>query len=456
MACLPVAGLFGQVGMGMRGGTWEGIWGLRTQPASILLCKDKAEINAFQVGVDVDNSYFYLARERFGLFGFGKRIKVDTSDVQLSDLGKGERAIIIDAQVQLPSFSLRLDNRSAIAFSSAARVAFTATDLDILARQFGLDTIELSIGESRQLDALRARQAAVTWSEHGFTYGRTFPVGTHGRFHAAATAKVAFGLLANTVDVVPATITGVNDSVDLVSNINADYQVVYPRDPVLGDGLGGAINGRGWNGDLGAIYELLPGDSLKRASGRLLRIGVAVTDLGRLNFTSRSETHRIRGGSATVEEIENFQLDRFEELGSAVSQLLLDDADASLVGRSFGIGLPTAGHLSVDYVFASRWAVRSELVIGLRSPPKAVAPRDVFALVPRFETRNVCVALPLTVDRVSRLAVGFSFRVGGFMIGSDRIGGLLGLSDVAGADLYFGAKVRIKGKAPAAPAPAAP
>jgi hypothetical protein len=145
MASLVALGLHplqAQYSMGIAGGTWEGIWGVGAQPACLTLNPDKAEINIIQGGIDLDNSYLYLGREQFGLFGFGRRIRVDTTELDLGELRQGtDRAVTLDARATAPSFSLRLGQRSAVALTNRVRIAFTALDLDDLARKFGIDTI---------------------------------------------------------------------------------------------------------------------------------------------------------------------------------------------------------------------------------------------------------------------------------------------------------------------------
>lgn len=446
MLMLASGGLMGQTGMGMRGGPWEGIWGVTVQPASILMCPDRLEVNVLLAGADVDNSYFHLGTDRLGLFGFSQRIKVDGPQVQVAGLGSTGRAITTDVRILLPSFSMRIGPNNAIAFTNTARSSLSANGLDVLARQFGMDTIELSTGRTRQLDALRARLATMGWTEHGITFGHTFGLGAHGRLHLAATAKLAVGLMGGALAVDPATLIGVNDSTTLVSNINADLSYASPPWPVMKNGLAGLVHGTGWNGDLGVVYEFFGPDSAMGGTSRL-RVGIALTDLGTMRFNKNAETHLIRNGSSTMGELSSFGIDSLQQLGPALSGMLLGDPGASLAARSFSIQMPMAAHLSAEYRFARCWVLRSELAVGLRQAPRAVAVRDVLAVVPRFESRQISVALPLSTDRVGRFAAGLMVRVGGFAIGSDRIGGLFGLTEVAGADIYFGAKVRIRGKA---------
>ena len=60
------------------------------------------------------------------------------------------------------------------------------------------------------------------------------------------------------------------------------------------------------------------------------------------------------------------------------------------------------------------------------------------AITPRFESRRIEIALPISYYELFRPRVGLSFRFGVFTIGTDMIGPFLGLTDSYGADLYMG------------------
>lgn len=436
----------GQYGAGGTGGTWEGIWGVQSQPASILLNPDRADINVLRFGVDLDNSYFQLSNGNIGLFGFGRHIEVNTNQAQLDALGASDRSVALDLRILGPSFSMKLGTRDAIGFTTGFRTSFSALDLDQLARKFGVDTLVIETGKSRTLDEVALRAAAISWSEFGPVYGHSFNLGENTRLHAAVTAKYALGLFAMNADLDPPVLSGLNDSIQTLTNVNLTYALALPTDPPLNGGVGDWANGHGWNGSGGLVLELLRTDTSASWRPHWLRVGVAVTDLGSINFNKRAGSYAIANGSTTLDDLDDMQVNQVADFDTALSSLLLHDPNASHRSSVFRMGLPAAAHASVDWSPTGPWAVRFEAVLSLRKPPESVEVRDQFSLVPRFETRMACVAVPLTVDRFGSVGLGISARVGGFLIGSDRLGALFGINRVTGADLYIGAKVRLRAR----------
>ena len=431
-----------QYGAGMAGSTYEGVWGLGSQPASILLGTDKAEINVLRFGADLNSSYFYFAQQQLGLFGYGNRVQVNTNDAELSAIGTTDRAVGLDLRVMGPSFSKRIGEHSAVAFSTGIRGSFVAMDLDQLARKFGVDTIRIEPGRSRRMEEIALRSATIGWAEIGPSFGHSFPVGNRIRLHTAVSAKHAMGLFADQATTRPPLLSGLGGDVQSITQVELDHALAMPaRD----EGLGGWITGNGWNADAGAVLEILGQDSSGNGNYKF-RIGAAVTDLGFIHFNKHTTVSSVRNGTTTVDELNDFSIQGIEQLDTALSRILLGDPMASRKGTSFRMGLPAAAHFSVDYSPVPHVAIRAEAMLGLRSAPADAAVRDQLSIAPRFETRNFSVAVPFSMDRFNAPVVGLALRVCGFMVGSDRIGGLFGLNQVSGADLYFGVKVRLKGK----------
>ena len=87
-------------------------------------------------------------------------------------------------------------------------------------------------------------------------------------------------------------------------------------------------------------------------------------------------------------------------------------------------------------------AVRSRIDPSIHQPLMNITVHNQFSFGPRFRKRMFCAAIPL--DRFGNVGIALSARYGGFFKGSDRLGGLFGLTRVSGADIYFGAKVRLR------------
>jgi len=64
----------GQYAVGIAGGSWEGIWGLGHQPASILLNRDRMEFGLVRASVDAYKSFEVLDGQGVGFWGFNDRI----------------------------------------------------------------------------------------------------------------------------------------------------------------------------------------------------------------------------------------------------------------------------------------------------------------------------------------------------------------------------------------------
>jgi hypothetical protein len=61
------------------------------------------------------------------------------------------------------------------------------------------------------------------------------------------------------------------------------------------------------------------------------------------------------------------------------------------------------------------------------------------ALTPRLEFSRFEVAVPVVLaNNYRQLQVGAMLRVGPLIVGSDNLGGLVGLTRTSGADVYFG------------------
>lgn len=451
--CLALFGISpdstAQYAVGSAGGTWEGIWGVGMQPASILLNPDKAEINIVRLSADLDNSYLYLAPNGFGLFGFSRRLQVDTTVLDLGQLQFSEdRSVHLDLRVQVPSFSLRTGARTALAFSNQARSAINALDLDALARKFGLDTITIAPGSSRRVEEARLSAAGVSWTEHALTLAHSFKITDRSDLHTGFTGKYLLGIFGFQVTNGAPLLSAFSDQVETITEVHLDYAIARPPDAATGSALDRMIQGQGVGADIGAVYELRrrtnAGEKVPVGS-YLLRLGMSVTDLGGIDF-KKAPRHSIVNGSTDVDALERFRLNSIDELDTALSNLLLADGAASRSGTGVTIGLPTALRTSVDYSPVPGIGIRAEAVLSLADNTKGPVVREQFHLVPRFERRNIAVALPVSMDTFNNWSLGLMVRAGGFMIGSDRLGALLGINAVRGADLYFGAKVRIRSK----------
>ena len=119
--------------------------------------------------------------------------------------------------------------------------------------------------------------------------------------------------------------------------------------------------------------------------------------------------------------------------------LLIDEN--STVETSYKVLLPTAFSAQFDYNFGYGLYANATLVYGFnRKKRLGVERASTFAITPRYERRQVEVALPLSVYDYEKLRLGVALRVYSVIIGTDHLGSFIGKKDLYGTDLYFSFK----------------
>jgi hypothetical protein len=366
----------------------------------------------------------------------------------------------VSAELRLPSLMLALGPRSAIALTSRVRafVQFSnvSENLARLARYGLSDAEQLGLAD-RVLTDNRFNIDANSFHEFAFTYARTFTPNTTHFFKGGLTVKYLVGLGGGYVHN-----TGTDyqvygaDSIQLRSP-NVSYAYTGDNDYYQQSGFGvgtlygGQRLGRGYGADIGLTYEWrpdyeryrypmdgtnLPDDSRNKYR---LRLGLALTDLGAVRY--QHEQYVQQAALANNRTVQLGQLDTI----SFTNLATLTPTIERLVGlrersRQFTSYLPATLRLTADY------RLLNHLYAGLLwtqnlLPSRTVGSRSIssLALTPRLEFSRIEVATPVILaNNYRKLQVGAMLRMGPLILGSDNLGGLVGLTAATGADVYFG------------------
>lgn len=364
------------------------------------------------------------------------------------------------AEVRLPSLMLALGSRSAIALTSRVRafVQFSnvSENLARLAR-YGLGDAENLGLANRVLTDNSFNIDANSFHEFAFTYARTFTPNTTHFFKGGLTVKYLVGLGGGYVhnEGTAYQVYG-SDSIQL-RNPNVSYAYTGDNDYYQQSGFGvGTLYGsqrlgRGYGADIGFTYEWRPdyerynyrmdGTSLTDDSRNKyrLRLGLALTDLGAVRY--QHEQYVRQASLANNRTVQLGQLDTI----SFTNLATLTPTIERLVGlreqsRQFTSYLPATLRLTADYrllnhVYASLLWTQNLL------PTRTIGSRSIssLALTPRLEFSHLEVAVPVILaNNYRKLQVGAMLRMGPLILGSDNLGGLIGLTSATGADVYFG------------------
>src|SRR6185295_9897178 len=133
-----------------------------------------------------------------------------------------------------------------------------------------------------------------------------------------------------------------------------------------------------------------------------------------------------------------------DNFDKTLSSIFTGDSTASFRADNFKMSLPAAISAQLDWNIYKNFYANATVVKGFNYYNKRGATHpDIYSLTPRFETRWLEVAVPLSLMSYHHLQsrVGLAVRLGWFFAGSDALGGILGLNDFEGADIYGGVHI---------------
>jgi hypothetical protein len=308
------------------------------------------------------------------------------------------------------------------------------------------------------------RVTALSWAEIGLGYAYSFHQGNDYSLNAGITMKVLLGL------------AGAYSIINNVSYMipNADSLYVYDLNGTLGFSLpydspnntmaiNPLVKGTGIGFDFGISYLKLnhlngrnyKGSTWLKGTNQeyLYKIGLSLIDVGKINFNKLVQVHEYNNVNNVLwSGLRTFSPGGFQETLNSISYHLLGDSSASLTTATrIGIWLPTAASVQFDYNFGSNLFVNATMVQGVRLGEISVRRPTLIAVTPRYETRFWEVNLPISFYDFRDPQLGLSIRLFGLVVGTEKLGTFLNLTDVNGMDVYFslGFNLDPKGKAKA-------
>ncbi|GAA4503756.1 hypothetical protein GCM10023172_29200 [Hymenobacter ginsengisoli] len=379
--------------------------------------------------------------------------------------GAGLQYASATAEVRLPSLLLTLGPRSAVAFSSRVRGFAQASGVSYsLARlaRYGLGQAS-QLGLANQLLTDNSfNLEASAYHEFAFTYARTFTPNTTHFFKGGLTLKYLVGLGGGYVRNEGTQFKVLDKNTLEVQSRQlsyglTDYKLYGENGFSLGSLYGDQQLGRGYGADLGLTYEWRPDyeaydyemDGQRRPDDSRnkyrLRLGLALTDIGAIGYNNNQRVRQGQVASSGTVRLGQLDTLKFSTLQS-VENTLQRTVGLSSTARSFTTYLPAALRLTADYrlaghLYAGLLWVQSVL------PPSTVGARtpSLLALTPRVEFSKVELAVPvLLANGYRQLQVGAMLRLGPLVVGSDNLGGLLGIESATGADVYFGLALALR------------
>lgn len=170
------------------------------------------------------------------------------------------------------------------------------------------------------------------------------------------------------------------------------------------------------------------------------KVGVALLDIGRLSINQGvlgNEVTNASFGYRNGEKVFGDDISNFDSL------LLAKYSENGVIKpiESLSLMLNTRLSIQADVRIGDWAAVGFSWIHRLDNSGLAIKRMNHLALLPRVEWSFLEIGLPLNLYEYQQAGVGVMLRLGPLTVGTDRLGELLGMKNIYGADAYFSLRV---------------
>lgn len=424
---------------GISNSNFAGNMGLFINPSSIVGAPYRNEINFLAADIYAENTYIYYPKENNiilnGIFGTVPEGKLYRNDNSLSSQKGFGHLLLIG-----PSY---IANRGDYAWGIHTALRSEVSLLNVpnnLAYAFYDDFNTYPIFGIRN-KYTNFTYAQATWLELGGTYGKVYSESNDRYIKWAATGNILIGMNASYANLRNLEYTVLDSNNYVFHNVDGTWAHAYSR----GDNNNPlAIRGFGASTTLGVTYirKRNPGAfDCTFANDKQIkykyRLGVSLLDLGMIRTTAdgritelKTSTDRFWYGidSATAANVD------------ATDFLLASNIGGSVRQDNFSVWLPTALSVQFDYQFMHNVFGNASLVKRIHFAPNQLARPDQLNISGRYERRRYEANLNFSLFEWRQPSLGLGLRYRWFVIGTDRLLQIFGLSDVRAFDFFIGFK----------------
>lgn len=421
---------------------YAGVNGVNYNTSSIVDSRTKLDINFFTASVTFDNNYIgvnknWVNPRDSSLFEYAV-FKNDGAPVNA----------LLSADILGPSFLMTIDEKRSFAFTTQFR---SLTNFNNVSADFAnlyyseLEDVNF-IGAS--INTSNSSIEHASWNEAGVTYAQEVYKNNHHWISVGGRLKLIQGVQAAAIQMGNLTVEMNADSTVAVNGQDIHYLTSSNLHNQLLGNLSDFSN-LGVGVDLGFTYEWrAKPDSLtyemdgkqnpaREMSKHKFRIGVALTDIGYVNYKTGS-SGRVNATSASWDP-NSFDLSVLSGFEDAIN----DEFSSSENYDSYKMSLPSAISLQADYNIAKGFFINASYFKSLSNESKVLSVRykDRLTITPRWDWKWMGVYLPFSIEEGNESHVGVNLMFGPFLIGTRDVGAFLWKDENYYANVHFGVKV---------------
>ncbi len=293
--------------------------------------------------------------------------------------------------------------------------------------------------------------SSAAWAEVALSWAYDFKRSYKGKLSFGATAKFmlafegfyAANRNAQYMVLDKSTINFYNYDAEFGFSVPLDYDSITPRyEGPFFKGVGAGI-------DIGFTYTRLKSSVPPLKESRicskpyeeyLYRIGISLLDVGSISMGKNAQKHNLDNVSALWTGLDTLGYNGINNFLQEASYQFYGDSTRSKTADKISLGLPTALSLQIEANYLKNLYISALWVQSIQFNSKQLRRPSQIAIAPRFENDYIALSLIGSLLEYRYIRLGAAFRIGPLTIGSERLGILLGITDLDGADIYFSLK----------------
>lgn len=469
LLALAFNNVIAQQNFGMATGNYAGITGVSLNPASIVDNRYKFDMNIAGFDSYFNNNYLkfnndFFLRRTYSKDPYNSAFSYVKQD-QVAELQavKERVQVGVKTNIQLPlSFMVTTGKKSAIAFTLNNRSVMQVSGMNTQTAEIFYSELKNAALYNTPMNNDGLRANFLSWQEANLTYGTVLLNTGHHFIKAAVTGKLMAASAGAYIQADQLTLNFQDKNhVSIQSPLihygrteHADIADIKTRE------LFNNIENYKFGWDAGFIYELRGSMKNKKfvdydlktqlrrdVNKYILRLGVAIVDVGNFNFQRKPLT-KDHAANISNWDFSNVKAGNLSQFDIPYSKLVQYTSDTASL---FTYKLPTALTANIDlHLFEGFYvnlATKQPLEnFGKKTSTGLVSEKWV-SLTPRFESRLLGVYVPIS-NMYNRTNIGLTVRFGPVYVGSNNFYHILSNSRSPEADIHAGFKISIAYGAP--------
>ena len=464
-ALFLLQGGYAQEMLGIMNSNFTGVVSGILNPANLGNCEQLVNINLLAGDEFISSNYIYIHKKDYG---FLKIFKVNIMDPQFLyiydfpatnykdsvnyfDYFKNSKArnFYNNTRIVGPSVMVR-KGKHTFSFITGFRSNTSVVGLPSDLANFIYRGMQYRPQQSSTYTSGLIRFTSLTWGEIGLGYAHTIHKNYDYELTVGGTAKFllglagAYGIVNNISYMIP--------NIDSIYfyKMNSEIGFSLPLDvsnnsPVMNP----LFKGKGCSFDIGVSYMQFNqrADRNKKVplwlegtkNNYLFKAGISLVDIGYIHFNNQVQVYQFNNvKNALWSGLRTFNPTSIQQIFKSASYHLLGDSASGLTTRSkINIWLPAAISGQFDYNFGNNFFVDATIVQGLNVANVEVRRPSLVAITPRYETKYFEVNMPFSFYDYRDPQMGLAIRIFNLVIGTEKLGTFLNLTDVNGMDVYF-------------------